>query len=410
MSVRLVQGINDLETWCSNNGERGQRLLDEWDWEENFKEGFHLAPCDLHALSAKKVLWRCSECNNVFRQAINLRVSEGQGCPLCGKKNGGKKNRQRALDRGSALYDWCGRNGERGERLLQEWDTEKNLEEFNVTPKDIVYSFGKKVHWKCSLCNASFMCTVDHRTVCGTNCTKCAIAGTSYPEQFLFYGLKQLCPETMNREKFFDGLEYDIFVPEWNLYIEYGSSFYHEKKQENDDRKRRACIESGGRFINVFDDEKATEEYFSESLIVVNIYKRHDEEATYERILDYILKMNHHSIEEIDLNRLREDCNRRMAKNVADGKDVRTLYPELVEEWIPKLNHGAQPDNHSYGSHKLIKWKCKRCGNVWKNSIHSRIGSKSGCPRCGYCIFDDKIHAPNKERGKYRVFSIQQFV
>lgn len=35
MGSRLVQGVNDLETWCEQNGERGQLIIEEWDVEAN---------------------------------------------------------------------------------------------------------------------------------------------------------------------------------------------------------------------------------------------------------------------------------------------------------------------------------------------------------------------------------------
>ena len=52
--------------------------------------------------------------------------------------------------------------------------------------------------------------------------------GTSFPEQFLYRCVKQIFPETENR-KLEDnlGLEFDIYVPEVDLRIEYNGSFYH---------------------------------------------------------------------------------------------------------------------------------------------------------------------------------------
>lgn len=408
MGSRLVQGVNDLETWCEQNGDRGQLILEEWDVEANWRNCFLLAPCDMHAFSTKKVMWRCRECNNVYEQAINCRTTLGQGCPICSKKRGGLKNHQNALSNGSSLLEWCERNGMRGKRLMEEWDAEKNLQELNITMKDISYGQGLKVYWKCIKCRESFMCSVNHRTISGTNCIKCGSAGTSYPEQFLYYGLKQICPGTMNREKFFCGLEYDIYVPEWNLYIEYGSSFYHSDSAENDYKKRKVCNENGGRFINILDDEKSTEDYFSETQIIVNVDEK-NKNSTYEKILDYLLKLNGHSISEIDINSVHANCIRRLGKNVSDGKDVATQFPELMVEWAEELNHGAKPENYSCGSHMRIKWKCTKCNCIWENSINSRIKFKSGCPKCGYCVFDGRYHVANYTRARYNVFSFSDF-
>lgn len=37
--AKLQKGVNDLKTWCSNNGEFGTRLMQEWTGE--FEDGKH---------------------------------------------------------------------------------------------------------------------------------------------------------------------------------------------------------------------------------------------------------------------------------------------------------------------------------------------------------------------------------
>lgn len=74
--------------------------------------------------------------------------------------------------------------------------------------------------------------------------------------------------------------------------------------------------------------------------------------------------------------------------------------PNLVQEWDRERNLGIEPEYFSTGSHQRVKWKCKNCNHVFENSINSRIRFHSGCPYCGYNIFDDKIHIPAIKRPK----------
>lgn len=74
--------------------------------------------------------------------------------------------------------------------------------------------------------------------------------------------------------------------------------------------------------------------------------------------------------------------------------------PNLVQEWDRERNLGIEPEYFSTGSHQRVKWKFKNCNHVFENSINSRIRFHSGCPYCGYNIFDDKIHIPAIKRPK----------
>lgn len=81
--------------------------------------------------------------------------------------------------------------------------------------------------------------------------------GTSFPEQFLFRCIKQIFPKTENR-KLDDnlGLEFDIYVPEVDLRIEYNGSFYHvdENRQNLDSLKVEYCRDNNMKFVHIIED------------------------------------------------------------------------------------------------------------------------------------------------------------
>lgn len=401
MGTALRKGENDLDTWCEQNGELGQRILEEWDIEENFRPDFQLAPCDLHAFSGRKICWKCRKCGHKYTMKIADRTARKRGCPKCaGKCN--CSNIERKL-----LKDWCDENGAYGEMLLREWDYKENLEEYSITPENVTNGSSFNAHWICSNCGNKFQKRIGRRTSMRIGCNVCGINGTSYPETFLYVAMKQLFPETIHRGRYFENLEYDIYVPEINLFIEYGSQYYHKDKVERDIYKKQVCIANGGDFINILADTKFDMEIWEQDRIVIQIgYK--NQEKDYERILTYILEMYGRSIEEINLDNAHRETLIRIKKPLLDGKDVKTLYPNLVKEWDMELNL-VKPETVTPGSHMKIQWKCTKCQCVWKNSVHNRTSFKSGCPYCRYNIFMGRINyniSPRPKPFSYLDFTI----
>lgn len=69
-----------------------------------------------------------------------------------------------------------------------------------------------------------------------------------------------------------------------------------------------------------------------------------------------------------------------------------TTHTELVEEWHYS-NNKLTPYNVSKGSEKIIKWICKKCGQIYKMNITNRTLHGCGCPKC------------NKSVGMLKVFN-----
>ena len=56
---RLQKGINDLESWCLNNGSFGKQLMNEWTGECD--DGTHYRIDEVARGSQKKFKWVCSK-------------------------------------------------------------------------------------------------------------------------------------------------------------------------------------------------------------------------------------------------------------------------------------------------------------------------------------------------------------
>lgn len=61
--------------------------------------------------------------------------------------------------------------------------------------------------------------------------------------------------------------------------------------------------------------------------------------------------------------------------------DLKTMMPELAEEWDYDNNGKLKPENVLPFGNKRINWICKTCGGKWDAILHSRAKG-AGCPYC----------------------------
>ena len=77
------------------------------------------------------------------------------------------------------------------------------------------------------------------------------------------------------------------------------------------------------------------------------------------------------------------DCTK---KYLADG------YPELVREWSDK-NGDLKPDMVTYGSNKIVWWKCHVCGYEWQSLTVYKV-KKMLQERIAFVTLDKQMYLP----------------
>lgn len=169
---RLQHGVNDLYTWCMNNGERGQQLLSEWTGiDENDNQ---ISIGNITQGSHVRMKWRCKE-GHQWEAAINQRVSgKLKGCPCCFNENRSNIVRNAKIKQGvNDLYSWCLRNGDYGQLLLEEW---VGLDENNrqVDIKSVARGDARRKYlWKCKVCGKKYYSLNNDRTAKLVGCPYC---------------------------------------------------------------------------------------------------------------------------------------------------------------------------------------------------------------------------------------------
>lgn len=405
----MARSTGKLYDWCMEQGERGQRIIEEYvgdvieseditisdeSWSEwtdisidNPKEQIMN---QYTAFSNIEVWWQCKDCKLYYRNMISTRVRLTYGCPKCSVKYRAMVHKENALKKGeNDLLTWCKNNGVYGEMLMEEWMEEKNSVELGITMDSVNCGTYTRAYFKCRKCGYESMKIISSLTKQKSGCRKCSVTGTSYPEQFIYFSIKQMFEDTMSREKMFGGYEYDIVIPSKKVCVEYNGCYYHKWSSDRDKLKSDLCKENGYRLITIDDDsayKNSDVVYEGDNIKFFYASKTGDEQI--KEIIKYIvdiLKMNY---EYIDFGLVKYNTDNMMYKPLENS--VLHQYPEIEKEFDTDINDGLDLRYFTYGSYKRVKWKCCKCSYIWSLEIYTRVNRKGSCPKCHYNIFSNE--------------------
>lgn len=308
-SGNLVSNENSLRAWCSNNGEFGEQLMNEW--TGICEDGKHYNINQISFGSNKKFKWICFKGHEWYAQ-VNSRTRDKSGCLYCYNVNRSEIISKAKLFEENSLKSWCLNNGSFGQQLIKEWT--------GACEDDTHYSIGqvakasqKRFKWKCSKGHEWFA-IIANRTFNKTGCPYCNNIGTSYPEQFIYHSLKQIFQNTENRCKVLksqqnpQGIEFDIGIPDIPLSIEYSPTYWHKGKEERDQYKKDLCQKANVRLIQIVEDSYDELPFKMELNYICFKMDENKKDEILEVIVEHILKSLGHSISEIDLERVKQEA------------------------------------------------------------------------------------------------------
>ncbi|HAU1183611.1 TPA: hypothetical protein JBI17_12865 [Legionella pneumophila] len=356
---------------CSNQkvarsnslGTANPELAKEWHPTRNG----NITPYDVLPSAGKKVWWKCSKGDDhEWLASVNNR-SCGKNCPIC---SGHKVVNSTSL---ATLYP----------EIAKQWHPTRNGD---LTAKDFTAGVSKKVWWKCPKGDDhEWEATINHRTS-GTGCPKCNPA-YSIPELRIFSELKAIFSEIQHRV-IIQNYEVDIFIPEFNVGIEFDGIYWHQDKYEKDLEKNLA-LSSIIYLIRVREEGLPLL-----SPNDIRVQKRDINISTIKEILKIILKNRNITsstiLTEINKYMHRSDWianyyfndfySRR--KHVEFEKSLNYLFPAIAKEWHSSKNDLLLPEYFTPGSGRKVWWKAS-CGHEWEDSINHRTSGR-GCPQCRY--------------------------
>ena len=411
-------------------------LLLDWAYDLNSD----LDPTQITYGSRIKAFWRCHKCGRVWEARISNRV-RGNGCTCDAMDRKSKALRETLVQRDGSLADLCPEiakqwhptlNGDKTPKdftlkstykawwindegvvwqasiasryknsfdyipttdgykkynnilveypeLAKEWNYDRNE---GLDIETITGGMGIKVWWQCHK-GHEWRASVSSR-VRGNRCPECSKESrSSFPEQALFYYIKQMYPDAVNGYYPEAKLELDIYIPSINTGIEYDGRYYHssERKKAIDERKNNRVKELGIVLIRIV-EEGVAPPVGTEYCVKCNVSnnKANINKAIFETIdlINTITCSN--KIIDIDTDR---DNTAILEQYILTEKEnsIAKKHPELLKEWHPEKNGKLNPDYVQAMSNKRFWWKCSICGYEWKTSAANRaIGH--GCPAC----------------------------
>lgn len=348
---KALAGYNDLTT-------THPELAKEWHPTRNGD----LMPKDVTFQSHRKVWWQCSE-GHEWETAVTHR-NRGTGCPYCCNKKVLK-----------GYNDLATTNPE----LVKEWHPTLNGD---LTPFDICSGTNKKVWWMCRR-GHEWESVVYHRDK-GVGCSKCnAEMQTSFPEQAIYYYLAKALPVLVDNRASLFGVEVDIYIPSWEIGIEYDGIYFHnsDKSASRENKKNRILSKNGIRLIRIKECAEFTPNTPNVIYCVPNSGHRYLKSALLalaqrlSEITGIIVSLD------VDINRDRIEIMEQYVEG-EKANSVAVSNPALVAEWHPDKNGRLNPEQISAGSDKKVWWQCsKNNEHEWIATVSSRsLGV--GCPYC----------------------------
>lgn len=187
----------------------------------------------------------------------------------------------------------------------------------------------------------------------------------------------------MEQRRKISGLEIDVFLPEYNVGIEYDGIFYHKPiHAQKEAEKDRVLLEKGIRIIRI---KEGKNNQIQNNRIIY--YKTDDMRSNYDWALNQLCELlvsftGNKRFADITINaqkdllKIRERSDLYVKKN-----SLAVLFPEIAQEWNQEKNGILQPDMFTIGSDTKVWWKCSK-GHEWKTTVSHRTSRGDGCPYC----------------------------
>ena len=368
-------------TRCHSIAHTHPDIAMQYDSENNSKDVW-----DISAGCVENVNWICPEGHqHSMRVNVKIRSAKQTGGVACNVCSNHKIVPE--INSFAALYP----------QMLREWDYKKN-NELKIYPDKISPSAKVKPSWICKK-HGSYSAWIGNRThkTNPTGCRDCK-SQTSRNELRIYFELQAVFGDVSHRTKDF-GSEIDIYIPKFQLGIEYDGARFHADKLKKD-RQQICDLESRNITlirirekplpllgINDFSypSTKLMSHYDIVELIdkILSLVPEQPKQAVAATVKQYIdggiFWADEKYIDTI-INRF----------GVPFEQSLQAKHPKIAGEWDYELNHPYTPDMVSSGifgnaAGELFRWVCKNNPEhpSYPMAVYARTGrGKQGCPYC----------------------------
>lgn len=342
-------------------------LAEEWHPTKN--KG--LKPSDIMPRYSKKIWW-LGKCGHEWRANPDHRY-RGSGCPIClGMK---------ALTVENSIFEMV-------HDIIKDWDYDKNGD---LHPKNVAWKSGKDIWWKCDN-GHSYQMKPNSKITISKKTKELHIADCPYCSgQRVLAGYNDLATTHPELIKEWDFDKNTIIPSE----ITYGSdkkvwwkcnqNHSWEATVSSRSSMKRGCpyctgkaILTGYNDLQTLNPKLAEEWHPTKNKITADQVSLHDHHKYWWKCKEG------HEWEISPHNRSYGSgcpfCSGRFA--IKGENDLKTLYPEIAEEWHPTKNRNLKPSDIKSKTSMKVWWLCPICEYEYRSVVSSRTIAGSGCPRC----------------------------
>ena len=326
----------------------------------------------------KKIWWKHSSCGHSYKLSVTNRFSYEPACTLC-------------LYLKKTDYQFISIN----------WDESKNGK-LTYLP-----DFDQKINWKCPNCNIESRKTIQNFYI-NQSCPNCKkiqkrkesdkkkeaikehkkFQSSSLKEREIFYLMTLIFGEQVINRYRLNKIEIDVFIPEYNIAIEYDGFYYHKGCEKRDMDKNNKLLQYGVNLIRIRENGL---DRIKPGDIIFNLHSGGIKKLIIE--LCSIIKSNYNlSNEQIlkmddflqgDINNIHLPENLLNPVLLEDSfaynfKEItKYFHPDFNTEF--KLNQISKRAN---AINKYMWWKCPACNFEWREPAVNIIRRNYICHRC----------------------------
>lgn len=343
---KVLPGYNDLASQSPD-------LAAQWHPDKNYG----LLPESVTTRSGKRVWWLC-ERGHAWQATVANRTA-GVGCPFCA----GKRVLIGFNDLASVDPD-----------LARQWHPSKNG---YLTPFHVTSGSSKKIWWLCE--RGHEWCTTIASRSQGCGCPKC-FPSTSFAEQAIYFYCSRFF--TAHNRFRYQGRELDVFLPDLSIAIEHDGPLHQREVTKASDSAKDELLSCHNIFL--YRVKTGDTFHISPDKRIITYRYAAGNFCNLERALHALFtliseRLGQQLAPDIDLNR-DQGAILSLYHHQETEKALFQRTPQAKEYWDYEKNVSLNPDFFSYGSGRLVWWKCER-GHSWQCPIS---GFSSG-QRCPYC-------------------------
>ncbi len=318
-----------------------------------------LSPRDVTASLNRKVWWKCKR-GHEWQSSIASRHSRNSGCPYCAGKFVCKDNCLKTIN----------------PRLAKEWHPTKNG---NLTPENVTAGSGKRVWWLCKK-GHEWLDTVTSRNSRGRGCPYCS--GKAVCQDNCLQSINPALAKEWHPTKNGNLTPKDVTAGS-NKKVWWKCKVGHVWKTTITSRNvGRGCPYCSGKFVCKDNCLQSLNPSLSREWHPTRNAPLTPQKVTTRssKKVWWLCKRGHSWQATIASRNAGAGCPYCSGRLPCEENCLQTIRPELAKEWHPTKNGKLTPRNVTYGSGKIVWWRCME-GHEWRVKVVNRYNG-SNCPIC----------------------------